>query len=185
MMLLMKYISKNCLICESTFEAPLKEHNRGYGKYCSRDCVNASIKKRRAEEVKPEPNTTCAHCSAVFYRSASKAKCSKSGFQFCNRECKEAAQKLGGIEEIMPAHYGLGNGAYDYRERAFAHYPPECADCGWNLVDDVLEVHHIDRDRTNNVVENLKILCPTCHNIEHYMTMSGKFTYRAMRCESC
>jgi 5-methylcytosine-specific restriction endonuclease McrA len=27
-----------------------------------------------------------------------------------------------------------------------------------------LEVHHIDGDRTNNVYENLQLLCPNCHS---------------------
>lgn len=26
-----------------------------------------------------------------------------------------------------------------------------------------LEVHHVDGDRTNNLFENLKLLCPNCH----------------------
>lgn len=28
-------------------------------------------------------------------------------------------------------------------------------------------VHHIDHDRTNNVIENFELLCITCHNKEH------------------
>lgn len=28
-------------------------------------------------------------------------------------------------------------------------------------------VHHIDHDRTNNVIENLELLCKRCHQLEH------------------
>lgn len=41
-----------------------------------------------------------------------------------------------------------------------------CEECGltvWNEKPIPLELHHIDGDRTNNTLENLKILCPNCH----------------------
>jgi hypothetical protein len=52
----------------------------------------------------------------------------------------------------------------DYRQLAFKDYPPVCAHCGFGVVD-VLEVCHIDCQRTNNDVRNLVILCPTCHKM--------------------
>lgn len=52
----------------------------------------------------------------------------------------------------------------NYRKLAFEHYPPICAHCGFG-VPTVLEVCHIDCDRQNNAVENLVILCPTCHKM--------------------
>ena len=30
-------------------------------------------------------------------------------------------------------------------------------------VNEILEVHHIDGDRSNNEPENLRIICPNCH----------------------
>jgi hypothetical protein len=42
----------------------------------------------------------------------------------------------------------------------------ECARCGYdNSL--VLEVHHKDRDRENNSIENLEVLCANCHKLEH------------------
>jgi hypothetical protein len=52
----------------------------------------------------------------------------------------------------------------DYRELAFAKYPPVCAHCGFGIRD-VLEAAHIDCERSHNEVENLVILCPTCHKM--------------------
>lgn len=52
----------------------------------------------------------------------------------------------------------------NYRKLAFDHYDPVCAHCGFG-VPMVLEVCHIDGDRSNNVVENLVILCPNCHKM--------------------
>ena len=43
----------------------------------------------------------------------------------------------------------------------------ECLKCGlgkiWNERELVLQVDHIDGDRFNNLIENLRFLCPNCH----------------------
>jgi hypothetical protein len=52
----------------------------------------------------------------------------------------------------------------NYRKLAFDNYPPICAYCGFGIKV-ILEVAHIDGDRTNNVVEKLIILCPNCHKM--------------------
>ncbi len=52
----------------------------------------------------------------------------------------------------------------NYRKLAFEHYPPICAFCGFGIPE-VLEVAHVNGDRSNNGIENLVILCPTCHKM--------------------
>lgn len=42
----------------------------------------------------------------------------------------------------------------------------KCQACGY---DKVLDLHHIDEDRTNNDPENHVILCPNCHALIHRM----------------
>lgn len=66
---------------------------------------------------------------------------------------------------------GKNNGNFidspnNYRNKAFKHYLPICVRCG---VDNILalEVHHKDRDRSNNDLSNLEIICANCHTIEH------------------
>ena len=46
---------------------------------------------------------------------------------------------------------------------AFKLYEHRCAVCGWDEDADILQVHHIDENRQNNIVNNLIILCPNCH----------------------
>lgn len=44
---------------------------------------------------------------------------------------------------------------------------PICEECGiteWNGKPLVFHIHHIDGDHKNNVVSNLKLLCPNCHS---------------------
>jgi 5-methylcytosine-specific restriction endonuclease McrA len=50
-----------------------------------------------------------------------------------------------------------------YRRNAFLAYPHECAICGYNEDERILEVHHIDENRNHNEIKNLIILCPNCH----------------------
>jgi hypothetical protein len=56
----------------------------------------------------------------------------------------------------------------NYRKLAFAHYEQlgqiVCAHCGFGIRD-VLEVAHLDCDRSNNDPANLAILCPNCHKM--------------------
>ena len=86
------------------------------------------------------------------------------GIAFCSRECKNKAQSLTGkCKIIRPAHYGLGNGKYDYRIRALKKYGSVCSSCNYDEHKELLHVHHIDLNRDNNKLNNLIVLCPTCH----------------------
>lgn len=64
-------------------------------------------------------------------------------------------------------------GGSNYRKIALQHYPPICNRCGWNKIPDVLQCHHIDRNRSNNDLTNLEILCPTCHQVDHFQAKDG------------
>lgn len=66
-----------------------------------------------------------------------------------------------------------------YRKLAFEHYDPICAHCGFGIPA-VLEVAHIDRDHSNNHLDNLVILCPTCHRM-YDLDLITTETIRLMR----
>lgn len=105
----------------------------------------------------------CAYCGKEFLKPASRLK-SKNDLYFCCREHKDLAQRVESGEQfdsMRPNHYK--DGMYWYRQKALSHYEHQCAICGWNEDVDVLEVHHIDENRDNNNIDNLIILCPTCH----------------------
>jgi hypothetical protein len=152
----MKIITKECLNCKKGFEAQLSEHKRGNAKYCSKKCVYA----HRIGVVKPkELNCECAKCGVGFWKSPSRMRRSKSGLFFCTRKCKDESQKIGGISEIMPAHYGK-----NYRTICWSHHKKECIICG---EDKIVAVHHYDHNHYNNDVSNLIPLCPTHHQYVH------------------
>ena len=56
---------------------------------------------------------------------------------------------------------------------AFKHYPQKCNRCGYNNRQALL-VHHKDRNRKNNRIENLEIICRNCHAIEHKLYKNFK-----------
>lgn len=172
----MKTISQICKQCKEIFQAQLREVNRGNAKYCSKKCSKIGANKTRIEKnlIVKTPNVECSYCNKKFYKCPSKKQSSKSGIFFCCREHKDLSQRIGGIKEIQPPHYSLGK--FVYREIAFRHYPHQCAKCLYSTIPEILEVHHKDRDRSNNNLENLIILCSRCHDEEHFLSRTGKWS---------
>jgi len=126
---------------------------------------------------KKKNNSACAYCGDEFYCRPSKIAKSKSGLLFCCRKHKDLAQRIGGIKAIQPSHYT--DDGRNYRKKAFAFYPNECNQCGYDRHPEVLDVHHKDYDRTNCDMGNLEILCPTCHMEHHFVTKTGKWRSRS------
>jgi len=159
----MKTTATNCNYCNQLFLAPNKYMSRGGSKFCSLTCANRynNIQRRKVRVS----NCICAQCNKEFYKKPSNFRNSKSGLFFCCRECKNVAQKLDGIKDIMPSHYG--NGTSQYRTIAMRMLPNRCNRCGYNSNTRALIVHHIDKNRNNNCISNLEVICANCHMIEH------------------
>ena len=51
-----------------------------------------------------------------------------------------------------------------------------CQQCGWDIVPEVLQLHHVDRNRRNNTRTNLLLLCPNCHETQHFLAGDGLYT---------
>jgi 5-methylcytosine-specific restriction endonuclease McrA len=59
-----------------------------------------------------------------------------------------------------------------YRKKALSCKPRRCARC---KTKDNLTVHHIDQNRQNNDLNNLRILCKKCHDREHGIKPKTKY----------
>ena len=46
-----------------------------------------------------------------------------------------------------------------------------CERCSYNKVE-ILQTHHRDRNKSNNNLNNLELICPNCHFEEHYLEKS-------------
>lgn len=42
-----------------------------------------------------------------------------------------------------------------------------CSRCGYNKHPQLLGIHHKDKNRENNNIENLEVLCANCHSEAH------------------
>lgn len=147
-------VNKQCKECGKDFLADSREVKRGNAQFCSRSCVRIHDNKNR-ERVEKVPNCTCEQCNVSFYRVKSKQE-TKSGMSFCSRACKEEYQR-------QTITYSK-----NYRRTVrLLKGIEKCERCGYNEYPEILQVHHKDRNRENNVIENLEVLCPNCHESEH------------------
>jgi len=175
----MKTKKRTCLNpnCQKCFDAPIKELKRGNGKYCSVNCANRHrgvLMKEKYKKINT-PNVECAYCKKLFYKCESNKKNSKSGIFFCCRKHKDYAQKIGGIKEIMPPHYGTATKTY--RQIAIEKLEHRCSMCGYDKYLTILEAHHIDRNKDNKDISNLQFLCRNCHAEEHIKANDGFFRF--------
>lgn len=166
-----------CLHCEVKFEAQNREIARGNAKFCTLSCFHKHNKGKDGKKTAERVTVYCALCDKAVVKIANKTK-SKSGLNFCSRKCKDAGQRVdNGLRELWPPHYTEEAGITSYRRFAFSKKESRCEDCGYNKIKDVLQVHHLDEDRRNNKLENLAVLCPTCHEERHYLKHSGRFKH--------
>jgi hypothetical protein len=142
----MPLISKTCIKCDSEFKVAAYRANTA--KYCSIKC----------KDGRSEHNwIACAVCEDNFYRPASHIK---DGSKCCSIKCRGILQRTN-----QPPGTDIP-GVKKWLKRR--NMIVECEDCGYNDHPEILVIHHRDRDRTNNSLFNLAILCPNCHAIEHY-----------------
>jgi hypothetical protein len=141
---------KDCEICGSEFEFIATRANKA--KYCSRSCYYASMKGRGSVKH------SCLHCGTEFFDAPSKNR------KYCSISCVNKGNK-----KTFKPKYSTVRKMMLAREMI-----KECNRCGYSEIPDILGVHHKDRDRTNNQISNLEVLCPNCHSIEHMKHISHK-----------
>lgn len=159
----MRTIIKQCLNCGKDFKTLVKEVKRGNGKFCSLKCSSRFIWKNQPIKL---ANGICSYCGKHFFRSPSKLSQSKYGLTFCSRNCKDSAQRIGGLKPLQKYNKKYCS---QYRIVALRELPNQCNRCGYSEHPQILVVHHKDHNRKNNTISNLEILCPNCHACEHYL----------------
>lgn len=146
-----------CLTCSKIFLTKKSHIKIGWGKYCSQPCSYQSKKTGSF--------FACGICKKELYRNKLEITRSKSGRFFCNKSCfavwKNSHILLG------EKHVSWKGGIHSYRQSMLRNkITPFCADCGITNLK-VLVTHHIDQNRKNNKISNLKWLCRNCHYLEH------------------
>lgn len=152
----MLMIKSNCAVCGKEFETIKARVSIGWGIYCSRSCQHKSMRKGL--------ETKCAYCQKKIYRSQKSIKRSKSGRYFCGHLCQLYwfnKQKNG------ERHPNWQGGKQSYRKNMIRTSKSVlCKKCGLGDIR-ILTVHHIDKNRDNNNIENLEWLCLNCHHLIH------------------
>ena len=115
----------------------------------------------------------CPVCNSKFetkiYPNA-KTKRKQDGNITCSASCSNT---------MFRSDENNGNyisGKCSYRQRAFRIWKRKCAICNWDVL---VEIHHIDLNRNNNIKENLIPLCPN----HHTLTQLSKNDRRRIRIE--
>ena len=145
-----------CRICQKEFYAKPNWLKRGWGKYCSRSCcVKGQLKGKLV---------LCDTCGKEIWKEPRDFRHSKSGKLFCSKKC----QTLWRNKYFSGPNHPLWTGGDDkYRKTLLeTKIPPVCVECGYKD-EKVLVAHHIDGDRKNNELKNLRWLCRNCHYLVH------------------
>ena len=66
-----------------------------------------------------------------------------------------------------------------YRRTALSSLPLVCFQCGYNKHIEILEVHHVDGQHKNSKLDNLRMVCPTCHDELHFISKTGKWAKKS------
>lgn len=156
----------NCRICKISFYAKPSWIKNGCGKYCSRICSSSG---RKTGKIIP-----CFLCGKDTYRQLKAIKNSKSGKNFCSKGC---ALKWHNYEFKENNHGNWKSGEFAYKRiLQRSGIKAKCLLCGTSD-SRIICVHHVDRNRKNNKLENLSWLCRNCHHLVHkYKDAANKFS---------
>lgn len=136
---------RTCLQCSREYMA-----RRRTGKYCSPECHQKYMYRNGTLELR------CKNCGKAFKRQPADAKSKKL---FCDRKCMWA-------DKIKHAPRSKKWTAVRKWFGRFGRMKA-CARCGYDTEPGILVLHHKDRNRDNNDLGNLEVLCPNCHALEH------------------
>ncbi len=147
-----------CLECKRPIYRRPQEISRNGGRvYCSMKCYGIACRK-----VKP-----CIVCNKPILAGLNK--------KTCNRSCANISRtgivyKNGRLRDMVVSQRAL-------KIRLLNDRGKECEKCGFDKFQ-ILHVHHKDRNRLNNSLNNLELICPNCHYAEHYLEKSWLNEYQ-------
>ena len=141
-----------CIICtKPIYRRPQQIQNNNNRVFCGQACYGVSCRKE----------VPCAVCGKLILSSLNKKTCSRS----CSNTHRAGIKyKIGSPRDKVKSLQAL-------KTRLLAERGTNCERCGYNKFE-ILQVHHKDRDRSNNNLNNLELVCQNCHYEEHYLEKS-------------
>ena len=96
------------------------------------------------------------------------------------RKHTEKSKKLMSLNQLGSKNSHYKNGMGGYRKLAWSNLPHKCNRCPIDNYK-ILIVHHKDKNRGNNKLNNLEILCLNCHTLEHNFNNAKNLGIYAMK----
>lgn len=147
----LKNKNKNCLNCNIEIKTTIKEDK----KFCSHSC-SAIFNNKKREIIK----NICLNCKDEINKKQ----------KFCSVKCQHTFDMNKRVSENRASSKTVKRYLIDL-------HGDKCMECGWSEINTIsgkvpIELEHIDGNSENNILENLKLLCPNCHSLTP--------TYRAL-----
>jgi len=164
-----------CKHCNIKFDFEKISHKANHARWCDKNpkkefYIRQNINKAKKSAIqKFGPflyfNVTCNSCGDKFKIQKRKLLFEPDKKYYCSRSCSSS---VGGKRK--QEKYGF-DGKNSYRDKCFKYHDKACVVCKFNLV---VDVHHVDGNRKNNIPQNLVPLCPNHHRMIHKKKYSFK-----------
>lgn len=141
-----------CHLCKKlVYRRPYQIQNNGGKAFCGPQCFGIFCRKEKS----------CIVCGTPILAGKNRQSCSRA---CANKYRAGIKYKIGSPRDKVKDPRALKLRLLDQRG-------PTCGRCGYSKVE-ILQVHHRDRNRNHNELENLELICPNCHYEEHYLEKS-------------
>jgi hypothetical protein len=148
---------KICPSCEQPFWARWDAVRKKHITFCSRECVNVWQRRNKVRVVCPE-------CGKERWCRQSKVR------RYCSMACYQSRRDREHQERIVQGHVFASS-----RSVRGGAMKDNCQLCGYNKCPGILQLHHLDQNKKNNVPENMLCVCPTCHMEIHFYDKTGPY----------
>ncbi|MDD5721002.1 MAG: HNH endonuclease signature motif containing protein [Candidatus Pacebacteria bacterium] len=143
----------NCSICKKEIYRRPSEIAANKGRvFCSPACYGISLRKE----------IPCSMCGKLILTGLNKKTCSRS---CANKYRTGIKYKIGRPSKSKVKSQQL------LKLRLLKVRGKKCEKCDYDKYE-ILQVHHKNRDRNNNELKNLELICPNCHYEEHFLKNS-------------
>jgi hypothetical protein len=142
----------NCIICgKSIYKRPGQIKSNLRRVFCGNACFGISCRKEKP----------CTVCGKLILASLNKKTCSRA----CSNIQREGIKyHIGSPKDKVKSQQAL-------KVRLLKERGNTCERCNYNKYE-ILQVHHKNRKRNDNNLENLELICPNCHYEEHLLEKS-------------
>jgi len=138
----------SCQVCgKKIYRRPIEIKKHNGRAFCSLKCYGKSCRKE----------IPCIVCGKLILAGLNK--------KTCNRSCANKHRE--GIKYKLNSHRDKVKTQKLLKVRLLKIRGKKCERCGLGIYE-ILQIHHKDRNRNNNDLDNLELICPNCHSKEHY-----------------